>query len=275
MAYLAHISEDHREQTVLEHLEGTASLSRHFAAAFGAEEQGQLAGLAHDIGKYSDAFQKRLLYNGAKVDHATAGAFECYKSGQACAAFCVAGHHGGLPDGGGRGDNPDSPTFWGRMNRAAGGKLESYSTWTAEVSLPNASLPAFIGRDPLSADFFTRMLYSCLVDADFLDTERFMEGGAPPRGKTADFQELCGRLDRYISAWFPPKGELNTLRCQVLEQCLVQGTAQEQGLFTLTVPTGGGKTVASLAFALRHARDHGLRRVIYVIPYTSIIRKLQ
>nr|WP_325194439.1 CRISPR-associated helicase Cas3' [uncultured Oscillibacter sp.] len=273
MAYLAHISEDYRQQTVLEHLQGTAALSRPFAAAFGAEEQGQLVGLAHDVGKYSNAFQKRLLYNGAKVDHATAGAFECFKKGQACAAFCVAGHHGGLPDGGGRGDHPDSPTFWGRMNRAAGGKLESYSPWTAEVSLPNASLPAFIGRDPLSADFFTRMLYSCLVDADFLDTERFMEGGAPPRGRTADFRELCSRLNQYISAWFPPKGELNTLRCQVLEQCLTQGTAREQGIFTLTVPTGGGKTVASLAFALRHARDHGLRRVIYVIPYTSIIEQ--
>lgn len=273
MTYLAHVSEDQREQTVLAHLEGTAGLAHHFAATFGAEEQGRLAGLAHDIGKYSDAFQKRLLQGGAKVDHATAGAFECCKRGQACAAFCVAGHHGGLPDGGGRGDGPDSPTFWGRMNRAADGKLEAYSPWTAEISLPNASLPAFIGSSPLSADFFTRMLYSCLVDADFLDTERFMAGGAPPRGRTADFRELCGRLEQYISAWFPPEGELNTLRCQVLKACLTQGTAREQGLFTLTVPTGGGKTVASLAFALRHAREHGLRRVIYVIPYTSIIEQ--
>ena len=248
-------------------------MSRHFAAAFGAEEQGQLVGLTHDIGKYSDAFQKRLLRNGAKVDHATAGAFECWKKGQACAAFCVAGHHGGLPDGGGRGDNPDSPTFWGRMNRAAGGRLEPYFAWAAEISLPDASLPSFIGRDPLSADLFTRMLYSCLVDADYLDTERFMEGTAPPRGRTADFRKLCSQLDQYISAWFPPKGDLNKLRCQVLKQCLDQGSMQKQGVFTLTVPTGGGKTVASLAFALRHAREHSLRRVIYVIPYTSIIEQ--
>ncbi len=273
MAYLAHRSEDYREQTVLEHLEGTASLCRQFAAVFGAEEQGMLAGLAHDIGKYSDAFQRRLLCNGAKVDHATAGAFECWKKGQTCAAFCVAGHHGGLPDGGGRGDTSDAPTFWGRMHRAVGGKLESYSMWAAELSLPNASLPSFIGRDLLSADIFTRMLYSCLVDADFLDTERFMEETDPPRGRTANFQALCGRLDQYISAWFPPKGELNALRCQVLEQCLSQGTARKQGVFTLTVPTGGGKTVASLAFALRHAQARGLRRVIYVIPYTSIIEQ--
>ena len=90
MTYLAHVSEDQREQTVLAHLEGTAGLAHHFAAAFGAEEQGRLAGLAHDIGKYSDAFQKRLLRGGPKVDHATAGAFECCKRGQACAAFCVA-----------------------------------------------------------------------------------------------------------------------------------------------------------------------------------------
>lgn len=97
--WLAHRAEDGREQTVLEHLKGTADLCAQFAAAFGAEEQGYLAGLAHDIGKYSLAFQRRLN-GGPKVDHATAGAFECNNMGQPFAALSVAGHHGGLPDGG-------------------------------------------------------------------------------------------------------------------------------------------------------------------------------
>lgn len=118
--YLAHVAEDGREQTVLAHLEGTAALCAAFAAGFGAEEQGRLAGLTHDLGKYSDAFQIRLR-GGPKVDHATAGAFECMKLGQPLAAFAVAGHHGGLPDGGGRGDSSNQGTFFGRMSRGRTG----------------------------------------------------------------------------------------------------------------------------------------------------------
>ena len=85
--------------------------------------------------------------------------------------------------------------------------------------------------------------------------------------------DLWERLQRHISGWFPPQGELNSRRCAVLEQCIRMGKTQPPGLFTLTVPTGGGKTVASLAFALAQARARGLRRIIYVIPYTSIIEQ--
>ncbi len=119
-AYLAHLTEDGRTQTILEHLKGTASLCSAFAAAFDAEAQGQLAGMAHDIGKYSAAFQRRL-HGGPKVDHASAGAFECLKAQQLAAAFAISGHHGGLPDGGSRGDAAGAGTFWGRINRASQG----------------------------------------------------------------------------------------------------------------------------------------------------------
>ena len=94
-AYLAHLTEDGRTQTILEHLKGTASLCSAFAAAFDAEAQGHLAGMAHDIGKYSAAFQRRL-HGGPKVDHASAGAFECLKAQQLAAAFAISGHHGGI-----------------------------------------------------------------------------------------------------------------------------------------------------------------------------------
>ena len=171
--YLAHRAKDGREQTVLEHLTGTADLCGRFAAAFGAEEQGRLAGLAHDLGKYSKAFQRRLDGAPDRVDHSTAGAWECGKRGQIFAAFAVAGHHGGLPDGGGKGDTPDQPTFFGRMNRAAQSKLEPWGAWEKEVALPPAAVPA-IPSQP-EGMFFARMLYSCLVDADFLDTEVFMD----------------------------------------------------------------------------------------------------
>ena len=273
MAYLAHISEDQREQTVLEHLEGTAELCGHFARSFGAEELGKLVGMAHDIGKYSDAFQCRLR-GGDRVDHATAGAYECCRLNQLSAAFCVAGHHGGLPNGGTRGDSSDLPTFHGRMRRAGEGKLESYTSWKREVVLPPSPPPIFQGKSgALDAFFFIRMLYSCLVDADFLDTERFMIGETLQRGNNTPMEILYQRLEQYVSGWFPPQGEINALRCDVLKRCIEQGSSQRSGLFTLTVPTGGGKTVASLAFALSHACAHRKARIIYVIPYTSIIEQ--
>lgn len=271
--YLAHKAEDLREQTVLEHLKGVACLCAGFSSAFGAGEQGNLAGMAHDLGKYSNAFQQRLNGSAALVDHSTAGAFECFRQRQVFAAFAVAGHHSGLPDGGGQGDLPGEPTFWGRMNQAKAGKLEPYEAWQTEISsLPNA-LPPTAGCSQADGMFFTRMLYSCLVDADFLDTETFMEGVPAPRGGGDDMAGLEQKLVQYISGWFPPKTKLNEQRCTLLNQCLEQGTLQKPGLFSLTIPTGGGKTVASLAFALRHAKAHGLRRVVYVVPYTSIIEQ--
>ena len=270
--YLAHVAEDGREQTVLAHLEGTAALCAAFAAGFDAGEQGRLAGLAHDIGKYSDAFQRRIRGSPEQVDHATAGAFECMKLGQPLAAFAVAGHHGGLPDGGGRGDSSDQGTFFGRMSRAAQGKLVDYSAWSRELSLPSTAVPSS-AVDKLAGMFFTRMLFSCLVDADYTDTGEFMEGQTFGIGETASIEELWARLQSYISGWFPPKGELNAKRCAILEQCIRQGQERKPGLYTLTVPTGGGKTVASLAFALAQAKARGMKRVVYVIPYTSIIEQ--
>lgn len=270
MVYLAHIAQDGRRQTVSEHLNGTAELCAGFAAAFGAENQGRLAGLAHDLGKYSAAFQRRLN-GGPKVDHATAGAAECCKLNQNSAAFAVAGHHGGLPDGGGQGDHYEDKTFCGRMKKAALGKLEPYEAWQKEVKLPLALQPAFSSWP--EEMFFTRMLYSCLVDADFLDTEAFMAGEALKRGGGDSIEVLGDKLQAHVSGWFPPKTELNRERCAMLKRCMEQGERQSPGLYTLTIPTGGGKTTASLAFALRHARAHGMRRIIYVIPYTSIIEQ--
>ena len=261
--YLAHLTEDGRKQTVFDHLTGTASLCSSFAAAFDAEDQGCLTGMAHDIGKYTRAFQCRL-HGGPKVDHASAGAFECLKIQQPLAAFAISGHHGGLPDGGGRGDAADTSSFWGRINRASQGKLADYHAWRNELSLPQADLPAFAGKK-LDGMFFTRMLFSCLVDADYTDTAAFMDGRPDSPAPALSMEELWCRLQSYISGWFPPKGALNTRRCAILETCVQAGTVFEPGLFTLTVPTGGGKTVASLAFALAQAKARGMKHIIYVI----------
>ena len=270
-AYLAHLTEDGRTQTILEHLKGTASLCSAFAAAFDAEAQGQLAGMAHDIGKYSAAFQRRL-HGGPKVDHASAGAFECLKAQQLAAAFAISGHHGGLPDGGGRGAAAGTGTFWGRINRASQRNLEDYHAWQSEFSLPHANTPAFAGTR-LEGMFFTRMLFSCLVDADYTDTGAFMDNSPYLPASSSSMEELWRRLETYVSGWFPPKGALNMQRCVILEQCMSAGAQYGPGLFTLTVPTGGGKTVASLSFALAQAKARRMKRIVYVIPYTSIIEQ--
>lgn len=271
--YLAHKTQDGRTQSVKDHLKGTAELAGHYASAFGAQEQGYLAGLAHDIGKCSIEFQKRLLDGGHKVDHSTAGAYECMRQGnQIFAAFCVAGHHSGLPDCGSRVDPADANTFWARLNRAGKHEIPQYDLDGERLHLPVPAIPSFLQADQKAGMFFTRMLYSCLVDADYLDTEAFMTGEARD-SHPADFVHLEAKLQSYIAPWFPPTTSLNELRCSILQTCRDQGQTKKPGFFTLTVPTGGGKTVASLAFALAHARANHLSRIIYVIPYTSIIEQ--
>lgn len=273
LSYYAHVRETgtggKEFQTVAQHLSGTAELCRAFAAAFGAEKDGELAGLTHDIGKCTEEFQNRLLNGGPVVDHATAGAIACAKRGNRYVSACVAGHHGGLQDFGNmRTARRDDGTFYGRLLK---GREEGCLKHCGEsgVALPMAAISAAQGLNTLQASFWTRMLYSCLVDADFLDTERFMNGERD-RGGCDDMAALLARLRAYIEPWQTPTTELNRLRCEILNTCMEAGR-KPKGVYTLTVPTGGGKTVASLAFALRHAVEHGMQRVIYVIPYTSII----
>lgn len=265
---LAHISEDGtRTQTVYDHLAGTARLAGSFAAPFGAQSEAEFAAWLHDVGKYSDAFQLRLK-GGPKVDHSTAGAQEAWVRHHLHAAFAVAGHHSGLPDGGSPADDPGDATLFGRSKKP----VDPYDGWQ-EVTLPASTPPAWACADPLSLAFFTRMLYSCLVDADFIDTETFMDGKAAPRGSGTDIAALrdivSAQAQRYLRAESP--SPVSVQRNIVLRACLEKGAHGPQGLYTLTVPTGGGKTFASLAFALEHAAAQKMKRVIYVIPYMSII----
>ena len=144
--------------------------------------------MLHDIGKYSEAFQSRLQGSSCTVDHSTAGAQEAFRLRQPEAAFAIAGHHSGLPDGGSSTDRSEIPTLSGRLKKA----VEPCETWSREVqpSLSSAKRPAQIAPDNLSEAFYTRMLYSCLVDADFLDTEAFMREDPAPRGGYASLSDL-------------------------------------------------------------------------------------
>ena len=269
MTYYAHLSKDGRMQTVIEHLQNVGNICADFAKPFGAEKQGMIVGLTHDIGKCSEEFQHRLR-GGSIVDHATAGAWECAKQGADWAAVCVAGHHGGLPDMGNLNfDTADMSTLYGRLRKALNGDIPAYEL---PIKISHVEQPFGYGKNRLTDSFIIRMLYSCLVDADYIDTEQFFSDDVDKRSRDDVLPHLLDKLEQYISPWWNPTNALNERRCEVLRACL-DGGKYDRGLYTLTVPTGGGKTVASMAFALRHAVKHGLDRIIYVIPYTSIIEQ--
>ena len=276
--WIAHKSEDgQREQSIVEHLEKTADRAQKFADCFGCGEYGRCLGMLHDIGKYSEGFQNRILNGGSKVDHSTAGAQLVWSFANTLnariASYCVAGHHAGLPDGGSAADDKMDSTLSARLIRP----VENYEAFRQEID-PNTLLPTqepplhLLGKAGFTVSFFTRMLYSCLVDADFLDTEHFMTNGSVVRDPGEEIPVLYEKLQEHLKAFENPQNELNRMRCNILNRCLQMAEA-DRGLFTLTVPTGGGKTLSSLAFALKQAKRSGLRRVIYVIPYTSIIEQ--
>ncbi len=273
MKYLAHRNvETGREQALSKHLLDTAKRAAEFAGAFGAETSGCFCGLLHDAGKYLPGFQRRIRGSPERVDHSTPGAQTAFKEyGDVAAAFCIAGHHGGLPDGGSRAaDQAQDATFWGRMKRDAG----DFGAYKKELDVAGAEIPGWALRNAQSLFFYIRMLFSALVDADYLDTEKFMRDGTVQRGGGESLQELMDGLEAYIADWWRAGSTLNQRRCDILRALMAAGES-ERGLFSLTVPTGGGKTVASMAFALLHALRNDMARVIYVIPYVSVIEQTQ
>ena len=276
MKFLAHIDNDLREQSVKDHLTGTAQFAGNFAEAFGCYEWGYCAGMLHDIGKYSLAFMKRLSGADIQVDHSTAGAKLCWdrKGMYQLLSYCIAGHHAGLPDTGESGDVSTSGTLMARLKK----KIEDYSAFSQEIEIPPLTKAPFEISGDKDCTFicsvFIRMLFSCLVDADFLDTEYFMKQGNTQRESGESMDVLLHKLENHISLWLSNEdyATVNGRRTEILKSCLDKGE-MERGLFRLTVPTGGGKTVASLAFALRHAVKNHMNHIIYVVPYTSIIEQ--
>lgn len=270
-------------QLLSNHLQRVASIASENAHYFDATALAENAGLLHDIGKYTGEFQKRLE-GGKRVDHATAGAQIAIKRwgrfGKLL-AYIIAGHHAGLANGIDLGENRS--TLDDRLKKKI---PELDEIWKEEIVLPDQlSFPSFkIAENFVGFQFafLIRMLFSCLVDADFLDTEAFymkLEGKQQKRGGHPPLQKLQQVLDSHLKklrnkAISNSPGIVNNLRQEVLDYSRKQASLSP-GLFSLTVPTGGGKTLTSLAFALDHAikPKHKLRRVIYVIPFTSIIEQ--
>jgi CRISPR-associated endonuclease/helicase Cas3 len=268
-------------QLLSDHLQKVSERAADNARYFNGEAMASLAGNLHDLGKYSDAFQRRLE-GGPRVDHATAGAKVAVEKWGALGkmlAYVIAGHHAGLANGvdEGHGRAP-------LQERLARDVETLDAIWQDEIDLPEKLLlPSFKpanGFEGFQFAFFTRMLFSCVVDADFIDTERFyqkLNGKRAQRGSSIVLQKLKNALDEYleglcIKALQQSASKVNILRQEILQHVRRQAKL-EPGLFQLTVPTGGGKTLSSMAFALDHAIQHDLRRVIYVIPFTSIIEQ--
>lgn len=273
--------QDGRVQPLEDHLEGTRSLAEGFGAGMGLGAEAGLLGAIHDAGKDSAAFQDYI--HGRKhrrVDHSTAGAKSFFENGhigwlQLIGGFCVAGHHAGIPDLGSRVDCAGTSTLNGRMKKCIPSIRHPQRYLIDSTCLDVDHLNTFIeNRNALDVMILTRMLFSCLVDADFLDTEAFMNNQPVRKNEFSSLKEIAAmfwsRLEE--DGYFRPKNALNGKRCEILHTCMQKGEGK-QGLYSLTVPTGGGKTISSMAFAMKQAMKWHKERIIYVIPYLSIIEQ--
>ena len=291
MEYYAHSHPDYPDdptkwQQLDDHLRHVAEKAAEFAGTFDSENWAWTAGWLHDFGKADSAFQGYLRrenglddteYDSGKVNHSSAGAALAERNLGVCVgrihAYIAAGHHAGLPD-----------WYTSETGNAALSKrleegrenlqrIEAYVAGIVGKFRQTPRPPTFVKQ----ADFhlWIRMLYSCLVDADFLDTEAFMQ---PNQTRVRAGFKTLATLKPVFDAFIKGKTEkadntaVNAVRQEILAECR-NAAQQRQGLYSLTVPTGGGKTLSGMAFAIDHALKHEKARIIYVIPYTSIIEQ--
>lgn len=292
--FIAHIKKNQdgswaEPHLLKEHLSATAKLSAKFAAEFNNSDWAELVGYLHDLGKYHPDWQKYIRKETGYYDedahiegyagrpnHSAAGAvylFEKFNNSPMAKAlaYIIAGHHSGLPNW-----NPqlsqrifeDGKLILDNLKKV---KDVEEAQQFLETPIPQSAPPTFTNNDldKEQLHLWIRMLFSCLVDADFLDTEKYME--AKERGGYLSIEELKNKFDEYMNQK-KPDNELNKKRNSILNQCREKAKL-EPGFFSLTVPTGGGKTLSSMAFALEHALKYNKARIIVVIPYTSIIEQ--
>ncbi len=323
--FIAHRRDsDQEDQTLAAHLSGVALLAKTYASKLGIESAGELIGLLHDLGKYSEKFQHYLKSglgdfdpdadeyidakaNKGKIDHSTAGAQLIWNALQNAKdkrqhgtaqilALCIASHHSGLINClESTLQNPTRDRFSSRMQKSEQdahlqevmAKMDSAIRQRSQQLLSDPQLINQLTRKlgeifqldqnrKIPAVFkqglLIRYLFSCLIDADRTDTADFEKPVAARKrqnGRYQHFQTLADRLETKL-ATFRADTEVNQIRKTISDTCL-QRAEDKQGIFTLSVPTGGGKTLASLRFALKHAEKHKLERVVYIIPFTSII----
>lgn len=278
--------------TLEAHLNGTSELAATFAKKFDSEKWGKIIGLGHDTGKSPAKWQEYLCGKSGfsfdenshtegilgRLDHSSPSAKlveEIFGRGIGrILSYCIAGHHAGLPDW-----DPDDAGVHNslklRLSTADTNGIPDYykNIFKDEQGL---KLPRRFDYKTIDLALWIRMLFSCLVDADFLDTEKYMEDEkANLRSGYLEMKELLARFNNYMEQKMlnSQKTTVNNIRQNILTDCRSAAINNRPGIFSLNVPTGGGKTLSSMAFALEHAVKYGFERVIYVIPYTSIIEQ--
>ncbi|MDE5898812.1 MAG: CRISPR-associated helicase Cas3' [Treponemataceae bacterium] len=292
---IAHIASG-RTQPLNEHLKNVAELAKQFASDFNNADWAEIAGLWHDLGKAMPEWQMYIAGKTSRsINHSEAGAALAFKHldkkmrpFEKVIPYLIAGHHAGLPDWHeGSGTSLKSILLDekndGKRNRqtaciANEPSLTEIAAERMPASIPfGKNNPSESSRQELLEQYhlWIRMLYSCLVDADFLDTEEFMEPEASSlRGSHSSLEELKCKFESYMKEKQSScsNSKINAIRKAIYDAC-VEKSSLKPGFYSLNVPTGGGKTLASMAFALHHAATHGKRRIILAIPYTSIIEQ--
>lgn len=276
--YLAHINEiTHETQSIQEHSNGTAQKAKSFARP-PFDDLVFSMGMLHDIGKYQEDFQKRIRGANIRVEHSICGAqaiADIPSPLRYMAQYCIAGHHSGLPDGGFLNDTPDMPTLNGRLKRIS----QPFDTYKTELSIPawdDKEIASFLIADchkDMSAlvhrfAFFTRYCFSCLTDADSLDTAEFMQTNTE-RTLHSNFENCFRKLQKQFTT-FSSQTTLQKTRT-ILQEEVFSHANEDAELYCMQMPTGSGKTLCSMQFALMRAKKTGKNRIIYIIPYNSII----
>lgn len=293
MNYLAHSANNQdRSHPAREHLLETANLAKGFAANLLWDDEAYLAGLLHDLGKYADSFQARLRGEAKGLDHWSAGAWVALREFQAvAAALAIQGHHIGLQKG--------TKEALYALDPAKLAQRHPLNLKLSDVDLGNLKAraiadgvmpmraentvidPRALFKNPLAAMLDVRMLFSCLTDADFLDTEAHFESDEAgkkfrPQGPQLERRAALLALEHFMADRIRNSGyaDSSVLNARNALWEMVEKAADERaGLFTLTAPTGSGKTLAMLKFALEHALRNDLKRIILAVPYLSIIEQ--
>lgn len=277
--YKAHVNNNTNEiQTVKEHLENTAWKCKQFSIP-ALKDLLYVTGLLHDVGKYQDSFQQRINGKNIAVEHSTCGALVADKIYPGpmglMMEYCIAGHHSGIPDGGFKNDSFDKPTLYGRMRK----KFDDFSVYQKELNISQIEQSHFL--EFLSQDcdgnvnklidkfaFFTRYVFSCLTDADSLDTAKAC-GTYFDRHLKTDFEKCLRKVIKNFSS-FSCQTQLQKNR-SVLQKQVFDKENIDSEIYLMNMPTGSGKTLCSVKFALERAIKKKKERIIYIIPYNSII----
>ena len=297
---IAHRTEGGEEQSLYDHVEGVALQIRRNLTEAGLKQLiplGELLGRLHDAGKAQPAFQRYIRgESAAKAPHSAAGALLAtsllYKFSvelglkklprtSQLLAYAISGHHRGLYNYAELQNKLEEVDCKDRCKKTAEAltkltaEIQSWAKEHAEATETSLKeLAKQVGATE-QAQALVRLLFSCLVDADFLDTEAFMDEERKGRRHEATcgyapLESLRDRLTKHMEG-FSTEGKINEARRAFLNQCREHGRTCPKGYYSLFLPTGGGKTLSSMAWALETALNHKAQRIIYVIPYTSII----